>query len=85
MFGLVTQMRRAAISIVANIIEGYTMDTNRNKLRFCNMSKGSLTELEYYIDLVLQLNYIHGSQHQELTNLRIEVGKLLGGFIKSIK
>lgn len=85
MFGLISQMRRCSVSVVANIVEGYGRRTKNEKLNFYFIAKGSLTELEYYIDLSLQLNYINKKDHDALIKLRNDTGKLLYGFIKSVK
>ena len=85
MFSLTSQTRRCALSVPANIVEGYARSTEKDKTHFCIMSRGSLTELEYYLDFVLRLNYITKDEYQLLTNLREEVGRLLNGYIKSLK
>lgn len=85
LFGLISQIRRAAISIVANILEGWARKTNKDKIRFYYIARGSLTEVEYYIDLALKLNYLNKNEHDKLDLLRIDVGRLLNGFIKSTK
>lgn len=84
-FGLISQMRRCAVSVVANLVEGYARRTPNDKIQFFYISRGSLTELEYYIDLVLELKYIDEAEYETLQNLRSDVGKLLHGFIKSVK
>ncbi len=52
LFGLVSQMRRASVSVPANITEGYAHYTSREKIRFYEIANCSLTELEYYIYFV---------------------------------
>lgn len=81
--GLTSQMKRAAVSVVANIVEGYVRSSREFK-QFLIMANGSLVELEYYIDLSLDLGYINRSEHGELIDQKIKTGLLLGGFIKSI-
>lgn len=57
MFSLTKQFRRAAISIAVNICEGYKKKSKRDKLRFYNISQGSLEECRYYLMLSKDLNY----------------------------
>ena len=85
LFCLTSQMRRCSISVPANIVEGYGRRTANDKLQFYYIARGSLNELEYYIDLALDLGYITEKDYEELQNLRNDVGRLLNGFIKSIK
>ncbi len=84
-FGLTSQMRRCSVSVVANLVEGYGRRTANDKLQFYYISRGSLTELEYYIDLSFDLGYINSKEYEQLQKLREETGRLLSGFIKSIK
>ncbi len=84
LFGLVSQMRRCAVSVMANIVEGYGRRTAKDKLQFCYISRGSLNELECYIDLSFQLEYISQTEHELLMGKKDEAGKLLAGFIKSL-
>jgi four helix bundle protein len=81
-FGLVSQMRRAALSVAANIAEGYTRNSKKDKVHFYNIALGSLTEIEYYLDFSLRLAYISDEQHRLLVKLREEVGRLLNGLAK---
>ena len=82
LFGLVSQMRRSAVSITANIVEGYGRRTDKDKIHFYYISRGSLNELEYYIDLSKTLGYIDAKTFELLNSLRIDVGRLLSGFVK---
>lgn len=85
MFSLTSQIRRCSLSVPANIVEGYARSTSKDKTHFCVMSRGSLTELEYYLDFALRLNYITQDEHLKLTTIRDEVGRLLNGYIKSLQ
>jgi len=80
-FGLVSQMRRAVVSVPANIVEGYGRNNKRERLQFCFIAQGSLMELEYYIDLSIKLGYLNEEKFNILTSKRCEVGRLLNGFI----
>jgi len=81
-FGLASQLRRAAISIPANIAEGFKKQGQLDKVRFYNISLGSLEECKYYLILAQDLDY---SNTTELTLLLDEVGRLLSGLIRSIR
>ena len=83
LFGLTSQMRRSAVSVPANIVEGYSRKSVKEKLNFYNIARASLSELEYYIDLSFELNYVPEEQYKQLLVTRGEVGRLLNGFIKS--
>ena len=63
MFGLTSQMRRAAISVPANIAEGRGRDTDRDFARFITMSLGSVNELEYFLILAKDLGYQDSPQN----------------------
>ena len=84
MFGLISQMRRAGLSVPANIVEGFARNSVKEKKQFYSIARGSLTELEYYLDFSLRLEYISKEQHNNLINLRNEVGRILNGFSNSI-
>lgn len=84
-FGLISQMRRCAISVPANLVEGYGRNTTKDKLRFFYIARGSLNELEYYIDLCFQLGYFTENEYKSLVGLRNDVGRLLNGFSLSLQ
>src|SRR3989338_6423360 len=56
-FGLVSQMKRAAVSVPANIAEGFKRRGTRDKINFYNISQSSLNELQYYMILIKDLKY----------------------------
>ena len=80
-YGLVSQFRRAAVSIPANIAEGFRKASSADKARFLNIAEGSLEECRYYLILAKDLNY---SNEKKLWALSNEVGKLLNGYRSSI-
>lgn len=81
-FGLVSQMRRAAVSVPANIAEGFKKRSRPDKVRFYNISQGSLEELRYYLILSRDLGYT-ADVGPASANLD-EVGRMLHGLIASV-
>jgi four helix bundle protein len=82
LFGLVSQIRRSAVSIPANIAEGFKRRGKADKLRFFNISQGSLEEARYYLILANDLGYADTERLK--TNLD-EISRMLGAYMKSIK
>lgn len=80
-YGLTSQFRRAAISIAANIAEGFKKKGKADKVRFLNISQGSLEECRYYLILAEDLGY--GSNQNLKLHLE-SVSKLLHAYSKSI-
>ena len=85
LFGLVSQFRRSAVSVAANIAEGYKKKGILDKLRFMNISQGSLEECRYYAILSQDLGYISGTQKGELKGLIERVSYLLNSYCTAIK
>lgn len=83
-FGLCSQFQRAAVSIPANIAEGYKRLSKAEKLRFFNIAQGSLEECRYYILLSKDLNYITEDTFNYLTRAIEEVSYLLNAYCKGI-
>ena len=81
---LCSQFQRAAISIAANIAEGYKKKSSSDKLRFFNISQGSIEECRYYIILSKDLNYITEKEQIELINSLEETSKLLNAYCKGV-
>lgn len=83
-FCLVSQMRRAAISITANIAEGYRKRGKKDKLRFFNISQGSLAEIYNYIILSRDLKFISEEDYASLEIKIEEVDRLLESYCGKI-
>jgi four helix bundle protein len=80
-YGLTSQFRRAAISIPANIAEGFKKRGKPDKLRFYNIAQGSLEECHYYLILAQDLRYAETAVLTERLN---EVGRLLESYSAAI-
>ena len=83
-FGLSSQFQRAAVSIPANIAEGYKKTGKADKLRLMNIAQGSLEECRYYILLSTDLDYITKENNLELTRSIEDVSRLLNAYCKAI-
>ena len=81
-YGLALQMRRAAVSIAANIAEGFRRRGKADKARFLNMAEGSVEECRYFLILTKDLGYAADSQG--LSAALEEVSKLLGAYTAAI-
>ena len=81
-YGLTSQIRRAAVSVPANIAEGFKKRWVADKARFLNISQGSLEECRYYLILATDLNY---GNTQVLMLQLVEVSKLLDAYVSKIQ
>ncbi|MBP5393514.1 MAG: four helix bundle protein [Bacteroidaceae bacterium] len=84
-FGLVSQLRRASVSVPSNIAEGYARGTDKEKLHFLRISSGSMSEVETQLLLSLNLGYIDQKKYNELSEIVTSVWKQLNSLISSIK
>ena len=80
-YGLASQFRRAAVSIAANIAEGFKKRGKADKLRFYNIAQGSLEESRYYLVLIKDLAY---GDVSELRQMLEEVSKLLEAYSQAV-
>jgi four helix bundle protein len=69
-FGLTSQFRRAAVSSVTNVVEGHAKSSNKEKLRFFEISRASLRECAFYIELAEILRYISTEQAERIEDIR---------------
>jgi four helix bundle protein len=83
--GLVSQMRRSAVSIPANLVEGYVKSTSKEFLRYLDISLGSLAELQFYFELTLELKYIDQTIYNKSEQACLEIARLFRSFQKSLR
>jgi len=80
---LVSQMKRAAISIISNIAEGNQRRSKKDKIRFLNIAQGSLIELGCQLEIALELKFINKIDYEETNKILNRAGYLLTKFIQS--
>lgn len=81
LYGLASQMRRAAVSVPANIAEGFKRRSRSDKARIMNIAHASLEELRYYFLLARDLGYLRDEPEREQL---AEIGRLLSAYTKSL-
>lgn len=84
-YGLVSQMQRAAVSIPSNIAEGHDRNSDKEFSQFLCVARGSLAELETQLIIAKNLDYINQEQMTNISNNCYEIGKMINGLLKRIK
>jgi len=84
-FGLVSQLRRSAASIPANIAEGCGRNGDRDFTRFLSIAAGSASETHYHIFLAHDLKFINENEYIELDRQIREIKQMLHGFMQKLK
>jgi four helix bundle protein len=84
-FGLRDQIRRAAVSIISNIAEGFERDGNKEFLQFLSFAKGSCGEVRAQLYVALDQAYVSAGQFQELIEQTKQVSRLIGGLRKYLQ
>lgn len=82
-YGIVSQMRRAVISVAANIAEGCARRSKKEMVQFLTVSRGSLSEIDAYLDICLRLKFIKPDEYNSLSGKAEEVSRMLQGLINS--
>ena len=85
MFGLTSQLRRAAVSIASNIVEGAARCSEAEYLHFLDTAYGSAREVEYQVGLAFRLGYLSEPSHRVLSALSVETSKVLNGLLRSLR
>lgn len=84
-YGLVSQIRRAASSIPANIAEGYGRGSRKEYVQFLSIAQGSLKEVETHFIVAERLSYLTPAQTKRLLTQTDEIGRMLGSLIRKLK
>ena len=84
-FGLISQMRRCAVSIPSNIAEGCGRNSNNELMHFLYIALGLSSELETQIIISVELNFLENEKATECLNLLNEIIKMITSLIKSVK
>ena len=84
-FGLTSQLRRAAVSIASNIVEGCARQSQADYIRFLDMAFGSVREVEYQLTVAQRLGYIPDDVAGKLTHEADETAKVLAGLLRSLR
>jgi four helix bundle protein len=84
-FGLASQLQRAAISITANIAEGFGRYSYQENIQFCRTARGSAFEVRDHLIAAEDENYISASEHQIVDALARRVIQMLNGYIRATK
>jgi len=85
LYGLTSQIRRAAISIPANIAEGWGRGTTKNYIQFLEISRGSLYELDTLNIISNNLGYLNQENSSEIENKIFEIGRMLNALITKLE
>jgi four helix bundle protein len=84
-FALRDQIRRASISIMSNIAEGFNRGGNKELAQFLFIAKGSTSEVQAQLYIALDADYIKQDKFDELYDLAANTSRILGGFIRYLK
>lgn len=84
-FGLTTQVRRAAVSVASNIVEGCGRHSETDYIRFLDMAYASACELDYQLSLAARLGYGVEVESSALAQMCQETGKVLNGLIRALR
>jgi four helix bundle protein len=85
LFGLTSQLRRAAVSVPANVAEGFRRSTQPDKRRFYNISQCSLEECRYYLILANDLRYGDPDEPLRLIGPLDEIARMLSAYMRTLK
>jgi four helix bundle protein len=84
-FGLASQLRRAAVSITSNTAEGFSRKSYKEKAQFYSMALGSLTEVQNQLLISRDIRYITDEVFEHLAKNTVEISKMMNGLIKKSK
>jgi four helix bundle protein len=85
LYGITSQVRRAAVSVAANIAEGAARQTNKDYLHFLHIAAASLAEVRYHLHLSRRLEYLNSDEYADIEASHIETASTLRGLIKAVE
>lgn len=85
LYGITSQLRRAAVSVPANIAEGASREHQKEYLHFLSVARGSAAEVEYLLHLSKRIGYLKDAEYERVESVRVEAAKTLHGLISSVK
>lgn len=85
LYGLSSQVRRAAVSIPSNIAEGSERKSDKDFIRFLRMASASLAEVETQLYIAMKLSYVDASAYDELLQSSAEIGKMIHGLMTGLE
>ena len=83
-FGLISQIKRSSVSVPSNIADGYGRNYTKDYIRFLNIARGSLYEMQTQLQVALNLDFIVEEDLNEINSLSVEVEKMLNSLINKI-
>lgn len=84
-FGLTDQLRRAAISVPSNVVEGFERGSNKEFKHFLSIARGSTGEVRAQIELARDIGYMQNDDFEKLFDLTTEVHKMINSLIKKLE
>ena len=85
LYGITSQLRRAVVSVPANIAEGASREHKKEYLHFLYVARGSMAEAEYLLHLSKRVGYLKNDEYRQVEDPRKEAAKTLQGLINSVK
>jgi four helix bundle protein len=85
LYGLVTQLRRAAVSVPANIAEGASRKNPKEFLQFLYIAKSLLAEVDYYFHLAFRLGYMKAGVYGRMDSAKEEAARVLRGLMRAVE
>ena len=84
-FGLTAQLRRGAVSVASNIVEGCARSGEAEYVHYLGVAFGAARELDYQLSLARRLGYLSAEQYEPLSVLSVETCKILAGLIRALR
>ncbi|MFQ3239973.1 MAG: four helix bundle protein [Olleya marilimosa] len=83
-YGLTSQIKRSAVSVSSNIAEGYGRNYTKEYIRFLNISRGSLYEMQTQLQIAINLDFLKSNDLNDVNGLSLQIEKMLNALIKKL-